>query len=64
MQTALPIIVLAAAISVAALVWNETVVPYCSRKFQYVNNVEIRKRAMRGVLSEPRDLVPRRRRLL
>ena len=32
--------------------WNETVVPYCSRKFQYVNNVEIRKRAIRGVLSD------------
>lgn len=51
-QTALPILVLAAAISVASLVWNETVVPYCSRKFQYVNNVEIRKRDVRGVLSD------------
>ena len=51
-QTAVPVIVLAAAISVAALIWNETVVPYCSRRFEYVNNVEIRKRAIRGVLSD------------
>jgi lipopolysaccharide export system permease protein len=49
---AVPILVLATGISVAALVWDETVVPYCSRKFQYVNNVEIRKRAIRGVLSD------------
>jgi lipopolysaccharide export system permease protein len=52
MQTAAPVLVLSFAISVAALVWNETVVPYASRKFQYVNNIEIRKRALRGVLSE------------
>jgi len=52
MQTAAPVLVLSCAISVAALVWNETVVPYASRKFQYVNNIEIRKRALRGVLSE------------
>jgi len=51
-QTAVPILVLAAAISIAALIWNETVVPYCSRRFEYVNNVEIRKRAIRGVLSD------------
>lgn len=51
-QTAIPILALAGAISVGTLVWNETVVPYCSRKFQYVNNVEIRKRAIRGVLSD------------
>jgi lipopolysaccharide export system permease protein len=51
-QTALPVLVLSLAISGAALVWNETVVPYASRKFQYVNNIEIRKRALRGVLSD------------
>jgi lipopolysaccharide export system permease protein len=51
-QTAAPVVVLAIAISVGALIWNETVVPYCSRRFQYVNNVEIRKRAIRGVLSD------------
>jgi lipopolysaccharide export system permease protein len=51
-QTAVPVMALALAISVAALIWNETVVPYCSRRFEYVNNVEIRKRAVRGVLSD------------
>jgi lipopolysaccharide export system permease protein len=51
-QTAAPVLLLSLGISVAALTWNETVVPYCSRQFQYVNNVEIRKRALRGVLSE------------
>lgn len=50
-QTAVPILVLTGVISVGTLVWNETVVPYCSRTFEYVNNVEIRKRAIRGVLS-------------
>jgi lipopolysaccharide export system permease protein len=51
-QSSVAIMVLAGAISVAALIWNETVVPYCSRQFQYVSNVEIRKRAVRSVLNE------------
>lgn len=51
-QTALPLLVATAAISFVALAWNETVVPYSSRKFQYVNNVEIRKRGLRGILSD------------
>lgn len=51
-QTAVPICVLAGAISIASLIWNETVVPYCSRKSEYVNNIEIRKRAVRGILSD------------
>ena len=42
----------AVGISLAVLVWNETVVPYASRMFQYVNNVEIRKREVRGILSD------------
>ena len=61
LQTTLPILALALAISMTALVWNETVVPYSSRMFQFVNNVEIRKRAMRGISQRPRDLVSRRR---
>ena len=51
-QTALPVLAAAAVLSVAALIWNETVVPYCSREFQYVNNVEIRQRKVRGILSD------------
>jgi len=52
LQMALPLLAMGALISVAALVWNETVVPYCAQRFQYVNVVEIRKRQERGILSE------------
>jgi lipopolysaccharide export system permease protein len=52
LQTAFPLLVLAAALSVGTLLWNEAVVPYCTRAYQYVNNVEIRKRPQRGVLSQ------------
>jgi lipopolysaccharide export system permease protein len=52
LQTAAPVLALALVISTGGLVWNETVVPYFSRQFQHVNNVEIRKRAIRGVLSD------------
>jgi len=51
-ETAVPLVALAAVMSVATLVWNETVVPYCTRQFEYVNNIEIRKRAQRAILSE------------
>jgi lipopolysaccharide export system permease protein len=51
-QTALPLLLAAALISIATVVWNETVVPYCTRTFQYVNNVEIRKRQQRALLSD------------
>jgi lipopolysaccharide export system permease protein len=51
-QTALPVIGMAILISAATLVWNETVVPYCTHQFQLINNIEIRKRALRGILSE------------
>jgi len=51
-QTAIPLLGFAALISAGVLAWNETVVPYCTREYQYVNNVEIRKRAVRGILSD------------
>ncbi len=51
-QTALPVMMCAMTISLAALVWNETVVPYSSRKSQYVNNIEIRERGERGIFRE------------
>jgi lipopolysaccharide export system permease protein len=52
LQTAQPLLGVAALISVGTLAWNETVVPYCTREYQYINNVEIRKRAQRGILSD------------
>ena len=51
-QTGLPLLALAAVISVAALLWDETLVPYCTREYQYVNVVEIRKRPQRAVLND------------
>lgn len=51
-QTSIPIFVLTIGICLAAVAWQEMVVPYSSRQFQYVNNVEIRKRQIRGVLSD------------
>lgn len=51
-QTAVPLLGLALLISVGTLAWNETVVPYCTREYQYVNQIEIRKRSPRGILNE------------
>jgi lipopolysaccharide export system permease protein len=52
LQSAVPLVGVTLLISLTVLVWNETVVPYCSRQFQHVNKVEIRKRTLRGILSD------------
>lgn len=51
-QMALPLLAVAGLLSLGTLLWNETLVPYCTRAYQYVNNIEIRKRPQRGILSE------------
>lgn len=51
-QSAVPLLAVTFLISLAVLTWNETIVPYCSRQFQYVNKVEIRKQPLRGILSD------------
>ncbi len=51
-QMAVPLLMLAALITAGSLLWDEMIVPYCSRQFQYVNIVEIRKRPLRGLLSD------------
>jgi lipopolysaccharide export system permease protein len=51
-QTAFPLLVLAVALSIGTLLWNETVVPYCTRAYEDVNYVEIRKRPQRSILSQ------------
>jgi lipopolysaccharide export system permease protein len=51
-ETAVPLLALGTLMSLATLVWNETVVPYCTRGSQYVNNIEIRKVAPRGILGD------------
>ena len=55
LQTATPLLALAAALSVATLIWDETIVPYCMREFQFVKDIEIRKREQRAILSD-RDI--------
>jgi len=52
LETALPLLTITLLISVGTLAWNETIVPYCTREYQYVNNIEIRKRQQRGILSD------------
>lgn len=54
-QTATPLLALAAVLSLGALLWDETIVPYCTREYQYVNNIEIRKRPQRAILND-RDI--------
>jgi lipopolysaccharide export system permease protein len=51
-ETAVPLLVLVTLMSLATLLWNETVVPYSTRQSQNVNNIEIRKRAQRGILND------------
>jgi len=51
-QMALPLLAVAVMLSLGTLAWNETVVPYCTREYQYVNNIEIRQRTERGILNE------------
>lgn len=43
-QVTAPLLLVAAGISVAALAWNETIVPYSARRAHLVENLEIRKR--------------------
>jgi lipopolysaccharide export system permease protein len=52
METAVPLLAVGTFISLATVVWNETVVPYCTREYHAVNNIEILKRAQRGVLAD------------
>ena len=51
-QTAVPLILVATAISFATLAWNETIVPYSMRERLRIKHVEIQKREIRGILSD------------
>jgi lipopolysaccharide export system permease protein len=51
-STAVPLLAVAATISAAILAWNEAVVPYCTQQYEDVNNLEIRKRPQRSILSD------------
>ncbi len=51
-QMAIPLLGVGFCLSLAAIAWDEFVVPYASRQFEYVNNVEIRNRGERALLSD------------
>ena len=45
-QIAAPLVAVAAVVSVALFVWNETVVPYSAHRWHRIENLEIRKRGV------------------
>lgn len=51
-QTARPILAAGVLLSLAALAWNETIVPYATREFEQVNRVEVRKRGQQSLLAD------------
>ncbi|HYD47919.1 MAG TPA: LPS export ABC transporter permease LptG [Terriglobales bacterium] len=51
-QSSTPLLAIGLLLSAAALLWNETAVPYFTHAFQDVNRIEIRKRGQRALLSE------------
>jgi lipopolysaccharide export system permease protein len=51
-QIASPLLAAAVILSLAVLAWNETIVPYSTRLHEQVDVVEIRKRTLRGILSD------------
>ena len=50
-QVALPLFVLAAVVSGATFVWNETIVPYSARRWHAIENLEIKKRGIATVFT-------------
>jgi lipopolysaccharide export system permease protein len=51
-QIARPLLLSASILSVGVLVWNEFVVPYSFHKSRYINTVEIKQKAFRGLFHE------------
>jgi lipopolysaccharide export system permease protein len=52
LQIARPLLVAAAALSIAIFAWNESVVPYCSERFRHIDNVEIKNKAEKALLDD------------
>jgi len=50
-QITVPLLVVAAGISVATFVWNETVVPYSARRWHTIENTEIKKHDAEGLFT-------------
>jgi lipopolysaccharide export system permease protein len=52
LQVAAPLVLTALVVGVGILIWNETVVPYCSARSRYIEDIEIRKRPLKALLSD------------
>ncbi len=52
MQLATPLLIVAGLLSVGTLVWNESVVPYCSERSRHIEMVEIRKKPLKALLND------------
>jgi lipopolysaccharide export system permease protein len=52
LQIARPLLAAAVVLSLAIFVWNESVVPYCSERFRYIDNVEIKNKAQKALLDD------------
>lgn len=52
LQIVAPLLVTCLALSLVSFAWNETVVPYFAGRARYVNQVEIKKRQLPGVVGD------------
>lgn len=52
LQIARPLVVLAVLLSVGILLWNESVVPYCSERSRHIELVEIRQKPLKALLDD------------
>jgi len=51
-QIARPLLLSASVLSAGAWVWNEVIVPYSFHKSRYINTIEIKKKAFKGLFHE------------
>lgn len=52
LQIARPLLIAAIVLSIGIFIWNESVVPYASERFRYIDNVAIRNRPQKALLDE------------
>jgi lipopolysaccharide export system permease protein len=50
-QVALPLLLMAGALSVAIFAWNETVVPFAAHRYHEIDKIEVRKRGQATMLT-------------
>src|SRR6185295_9110815 len=52
LQLARPLLIVAVLLSVGTLLWNESVVPYCSERSRHIELVEIRNKPLKALLND------------